>query len=69
MLKKKTNCTSIVSESPCLTFDCFVEISEYYTIFRMMNACHDVNRFPFFLYSVMEVGALDKLASGNCWVP
>jgi len=23
MLKKKTNCTSIVSESPCLTYDCF----------------------------------------------
>jgi hypothetical protein len=38
MFVSKTYCTSIASDSPCLTSDCFVEISECYTIFRMMNA-------------------------------
>ena len=36
----------MASDSPCLTSDYFVEISECYTIFKMMNACPDVNMFP-----------------------
>jgi hypothetical protein len=46
----KTDCTSIASNSPCLTSYCFIEISECYTIFRMMNAC------PCFLVPVLRYG-------------